>query len=178
MTRQQNDFQCLQSKELIYSDEYKRILSEAKRWTLRENAVLTTTRHLFWAAANLFPQVFEDMLGRSLFLPDLETSTQEGASPGEKARKMRASSEFERILSPYGGGLAEPVAALSIEEPIGAVHVVAALLLDAKRDVADFLRRNGIEIEGAKRSVREYLKRLTAANECCLRRRNDVKKRV
>ncbi len=179
----------IQTRKLVYSDEYAQILNEARRWTRREGAKLTTTRHLFWAAANLFPEIWKEALGRPLFFPDFETFDAAGEESGTTEERgeafdevclsfgrrrdtMRssASAEFARVLSPYGGGLAAPIAALPPEEPIGATHVVAALLLEAKRDVADFLRRNGIEDKDVKRSVNKYLARLSGEERDARRR--------
>lgn len=156
------------NKEKVYvrTESYIKVMAEAVRQgkarCLEECNHVVTPYDLFKALCVVAPEVFGEILGKNVVLPQVKKADEHAFYAN-----LRFSGELDKYLSPFGGVIDNMLSSYSGEHiEISALNMAAALIYEPIPEVKNMLAVSGISPAIAARAAESAVAREVNTGEC------------
>jgi len=155
-----------EGKVYVRTESYVKVMAEAVRQArarcLEECNHVVTPYDLFKALCVVAPEVFGEILGKNVVLPQVKKADERAFYAN-----LRFSGELDKYLSPYGGVIDNMLSSYSGENiEISALNMAAALIYDPIPEVKNMLAVSGISPAIAAKAAESAVAREVNTGEC------------
>ncbi len=153
-------------KVYVRTESYIKVMAEAVRQgkarCLEECNHVVTPYDLFKALCVVAPEVFGEILGKNVVLPQVKKADERAFYAN-----LRFSGELDKYLSPYGGVIDNMLSSYSGENiEISALNMAAALIYEPIPEVKNMLAVSGISPAIAAKAAESAVAREVNTGEC------------